>query len=72
MAITQEDCISAHRAKKKRKIPTGPSTTQPSRYQLVPSAATRATPRSNMPGRWVARPPQQARFNQPPTPEPQQ
>jgi hypothetical protein len=25
MAITQEDCISAHRAEKKRKIPTGPS-----------------------------------------------
>jgi hypothetical protein len=23
MAITQEDCISAHRAEKKRKIPTG-------------------------------------------------
>jgi hypothetical protein len=24
-----------------------------------------------MPGRWVARPPQQAQFNQPPTPQPQ-
>jgi predicted GIY-YIG superfamily endonuclease len=30
MAITQEDCISAHRAEKKRKAPTGPATTQPS------------------------------------------
>jgi hypothetical protein len=39
MAITQEDCISAHRAEKKRKTPTGPSTTQPSRYRLVPSNA---------------------------------
>jgi predicted GIY-YIG superfamily endonuclease len=35
MAITQEDRISAHRAEKKRKIPTGPSATQPSRYRLV-------------------------------------
>jgi hypothetical protein len=72
MAITQEDCISAHRARKKRKTPTGPSATQPSRYQLVQNAATRAPPRSNLPRRWVARPPQQARFNRPPTPRPQQ
>jgi hypothetical protein len=57
MAITQEDCISAHRAEKKRKTPTGPSATQPARYRLVQNAATRAPPRSNMPGRWVARPP---------------
>jgi hypothetical protein len=35
MAITQEDCISAHRAGKKRKTPTGPSNTQPSRYRFV-------------------------------------
>jgi hypothetical protein len=39
---------------------------------LVPSTAPRAPPRSNMPGRWVARPPQQARFNRPLTPQPQQ
>jgi hypothetical protein len=60
MTITQEDCISAHRAEKKRKRPTGPSTPQPSRYRLVPSNAPRAPPRGNFPGRWVARPPQQA------------
>jgi hypothetical protein len=72
MAITQEDCISAHRAEKKRKTPTGPTTTQPSRYRLVPSTAPRAQSRSNLPGRWVARPPQQARFNRLPTPQPQQ
>jgi hypothetical protein len=72
MAITQEDCISAHRAEKKRKTPTGPSATQPSRYRLVPSTATRGLPRSNLPGRWVARLPQQAQFNRPPTPQPQQ
>jgi hypothetical protein len=58
MAITQEDCISAHRAKKKQMTPTGPATTQPSRYWLVPSNAPRAPPRGNLPGRWVARPPQ--------------
>jgi hypothetical protein len=72
MAITQEDYISAHRAEKKRKTPTGPSTAQPPRYRLVQNPATRALPRNNLPGRWVARPPQQARFNQPPTPQPQQ
>jgi hypothetical protein len=44
MVITQEDCISAHRAEKKRKTPTGPSATQPSRYRLVPSTAPRAPP----------------------------
>jgi hypothetical protein len=69
MAITQEDCISIHRAEKKWKAPTGPATTQPSRYRLVPSNAPRAPPRGNSPGRWVARPPQQARFNRPPTPK---
>jgi hypothetical protein len=72
MAITQEDCISAHRAEKKRKTPTGPTTSQPSRYRLVPSTAPRAPPRSNLPGRWVTRPPQQAQFNRPPTPQFQQ
>jgi hypothetical protein len=72
MAITLEDCISAHRAEKKRKIPTGPSAIQPARYRLVQNAATRAPPRSNMPGRWVAKAPQKARFNRPPTPQPQQ
>jgi hypothetical protein len=63
MAITQEDCISAHRAEKKRKTPTGPSTAQPSRYRLVQNTATRAPPYNNLPSGWVARPPQQARFN---------
>jgi hypothetical protein len=72
MAITQEDCISTHRAEKKRKAPTGPTTTQPSRCRLVPSTAPRAPSRSNLPGRWVARPPQQARFNRPPIPQSQQ
>jgi hypothetical protein len=44
MAITQEDCISAHRAEKKRKTPTGPSNAQLLRYLLVQNTATRAPP----------------------------
>jgi hypothetical protein len=72
MAITQEDCILSHRAEKKQKTPTGPSTAQPPRYRLVQNPATRAPPRNNLPGRWVARPAQQARFNRPPTPQSQQ
>jgi hypothetical protein len=72
MAITQEDCISAHKAEKKQKASTGPTTMQPSRYRLVLSTVPRAPPRSNLPGRWVARPPQQARFNRPPIPQFQQ
>jgi hypothetical protein len=57
MAITQEDCISAHTAEKKWKTPTGPSTAQPPRYRLVQNTTTRAPPCNNQPGRWVARPP---------------
>jgi hypothetical protein len=72
MAITQEDCISAHRAEKKRKIPTGPSSAQPPRYWLVKNTSPRAPPRTNQLGRWIARPPQQSRFNRPPVPQPQQ
>jgi hypothetical protein len=72
MAITQEDCISAHRAKKKRKIPSGPSSAQPPRYRLVQNTSLRAPPRNNQSGKWVARPPQQSRFNRPPVPQPQQ
>jgi hypothetical protein len=69
MAITQEDCIAAHRAEKKRKAPTGPAASQLPRYRLVPSNAPRAPPRGNLSGRWVARPPQQAQSNRPPLPQ---
>jgi hypothetical protein len=71
MAITQEDYISAHRAEKKRKIPTGPSSAQSPRYRLVQNTSPRAPPQNNQSGRWVARPPQQFRFNRPPVPQPQ-
>jgi hypothetical protein len=57
MALTQEDCITAHRAEKKRKTPTGPSSVQPPRYRVVPNAQFRA-PQWNAPlGRLVFRPP---------------
>jgi hypothetical protein len=42
MALTQEDCIVAHRAEKKRKTPTGPSSAQSPRYQVVPNTPFRA------------------------------
>jgi hypothetical protein len=51
MAITQEDCISAHRAEKKRKTLTGPSTAQPPRYRLVQNTITGAPPRNTLLGR---------------------
>jgi hypothetical protein len=37
MALTQEDCIMAHRAEK-RKTPTGPSSVQPPKYRVIPNA----------------------------------
>jgi hypothetical protein len=72
MAITQEDCIAAHRAEKKWKAPIGPAISQSPRYRLVPSNVPRAPPRGNLPGRWVARPPQQVQINRPPLPQIQQ
>jgi hypothetical protein len=72
MAIIQEDCISAHHAEKRQKVSIGPSNAQPSRYRLVQNLVSRAPPRNAPTGRWVARPPQQPRFNRPPVPQPQQ
>jgi hypothetical protein len=72
MAITQADCISAHRAKKRQKVSPGPSKLQPSRYRLIQNPVSRAPPGNVPTGRWVARPPQQARFNRPPVSQPQQ
>ena len=72
IAITQEDCITAHRAEKKRKTPTGPSSVQPPRYRIVKNAAPRAPPRNLPSGRWIARPPPQTGSNRPPVPQQQQ
>jgi hypothetical protein len=42
LSITQEDCILANRAEKKRKPPAEPSSAQPPRYHLVLNAAPKA------------------------------
>jgi hypothetical protein len=42
MALTQEDCVVAHYAEKKRKTPTGPSSAQSPRYRVVPNTPFRA------------------------------
>jgi hypothetical protein len=74
MALTQEDCIMAHRAEKKRKIPTGPSSAQSPRYRVVPNTQIRAPQRSAPFGRLIFRPPQQQGRCRPPVPpqQPQQ
>jgi hypothetical protein len=42
LTITQEDCILACHAEKKRKAPARPSSNQPPRYHLVQNAAPKA------------------------------
>jgi hypothetical protein len=59
MALTQEDCITAHRAKKKCRISTRPASVQPSWYRFVQNAPSRAPQRKTPFGRLVFRPPQQ-------------
>jgi hypothetical protein len=74
MALTQEDCITAHRAEKKRRISTGPAGVQPSRYQFIQNAPPRAPQRNAPFGRQVFRPPQQQGGYRPSVPpqQPQQ
>jgi hypothetical protein len=72
MDLTQEDCIIAHRADKKIKTPTGPSSAQSPRYRVVPNTQVRA-PQRNVPfGRLVFRPPQQQGRYRPSAPPQQQ
>jgi hypothetical protein len=71
MALTQEDCIMAHHAEKKRKTPTGPSSAQSPRYRVVPNTQIRVPQQSAPFGRLVFRPPQQQARYRPPVP-PQQ
>ena len=59
LAITQEDLISAHRAKKKRKAPVGPSSASAPRYRIVQNTLAAPSQKAPQPGRWVIRPPQQ-------------
>ena len=69
LAITQEDLISAHRAEKKHKAPTGPSSASAPRYRIVQKTPAAPSQKAPQPGRWVIRPPQQqqARFAPPVT-----
>lgn len=69
MAITQEDCILAHRAEKKRKAPTGPSGAPAQRYIIVQNAPPPAAQKAPQQGRWVFRPPQQQGNMRPPVPQ---
>jgi hypothetical protein len=74
MTLTQEDCITAQRAEKKRRISTGPAGVQPSRCRFVQNAPPRAPQRNAPLGRLVFRPPQQQGGYRTPVPpqQPQQ
>jgi len=72
LAITQDDCIAAHRAEKKRKASTGPFGAQPPRYRLVQNTVPRVPPRNSPSGRWVFRPPQEQGAVRPPMLQQQQ
>jgi hypothetical protein len=65
MALTQEDCITAHRAEKKQRISSGPTSIQPLQYQLVQNAPPRVPQRNALIGRLIFRPPQQQGEYQP-------
>ena len=72
MAITQENCIMAHRAEKKRKAPVGPSSAQPLRYRLVQNTPSAPSQKAPQQGRWIIRPPQQQQQQGRTIPSPQQ
>jgi hypothetical protein len=57
MVISQEDCITARRAEKKRKTPMAGSSAQPQRFRIVSDTQNRG-PQQHQ-GRWVIRPQQQ-------------
>src|SRR6187455_761967 len=57
MAISQEDCISARQAEKKRKTPVAGPSAQPQRFRIVSDTQGRGPQQQQ--GRWVIRPPQQ-------------
>jgi hypothetical protein len=57
LAISQEDCIVAHRAEKKRKAPMAAPSAQAQRFRIVSHNQNRGF--QHQAGRWVIRPPQQ-------------
>jgi hypothetical protein len=56
MAISQEDCITARQAEKKRKTPMAGPSAQPQRFRIVSDTQSRGPQQQ---GRWVIRPQQQ-------------
>jgi hypothetical protein len=57
MAISQEDCITARQAEKKRKTPVAGPSGQPQRFRIVSDTQNRGPQQQQ--GRWVIRPQQQ-------------
>jgi hypothetical protein len=57
MAISQEDCITAHQAEMKRKTPVAGPSAQPQRFKIVSDPQNRGPQQQQ--GRWVIRPQQQ-------------
>jgi hypothetical protein len=57
LAISQEDCIMAHRAEKKRKAPMAGPYKQCQRFRILSNIQSRELQQQQ--GRWVIRPPQQ-------------
>jgi hypothetical protein len=64
LAITQEDCIQAHRAEKKRKAPMGPSSAPPPRYRLVQNTLAAPSQKAPQQRQWIFRPQQQSQQQQ--------
>ena len=69
LAITQEDCIMAHRAEKKRKAPARPSSVLSQRYRLVQPAAPRVPQNAPQHGQWIFMPPNQQGVSHSPVPQ---
>jgi hypothetical protein len=57
LAISQEDCIVAHRVEKKRKAPMAAPSAKAQRFRIVSHNQSRGF--QQQAGRWVIRPPQQ-------------
>ncbi len=57
MAISQEDCITARQAEKKRKTPVAGPSAQPQRFRIVSDTQNRGPQQQQ--GRWVIRPQKQ-------------
>jgi hypothetical protein len=70
LAISQEDCIVAHRAEKKRKAPMSAPSDQTQRFRIVSHNQSRGF--QEQAGRWVIRPSQQQQLapNRFPAPAP--